>query len=466
MRNYGKPKIGLLGLMTDGYEPIFPGITERQENYAREIVDSLKDTVDIYFPGAAVNRASIESRVKEFNMMELDGILIILLTYSQGSWIVRALQNNRLPIALAVVQPSQIVEESWYELDLTVNQGVHGAQDNSNAIIRMGLACEFFVGNREKPEFKNFVTDFAKAAQTSRFLKRMRIGVIGKMPGMCDILNDDMSVLKKIGTEYVHDTIGSVYACMQTITQKEIDEQIKRDFDIFDVDPKLTRERHDIAVRMYLGFKKFLIERELDGFTAHFEVFGQDGRFKQLPLMAASHLMADGFGYAAEGDALCATMVTAAHCIGNIDANFTEMYTMDFEKEAIIFCHAGEGNWATARKDMRPKLIDRYFGEGGLDNPPTPIFTPQYGPATLTCLAPISGDNYKMIICNGEILPKTDMVNCEMPYFFFRPNNGIVSCVEGWIRNGGTHHEVINLGNISRRWKMLANIMGVPTVEV
>jgi len=119
--NYGKPKIGLLGLMTDGYEPIFPGITARQEKYAREIVESMKDTVDIYFPGAAVNRKSIETTVKEFNDKDLDGILIILLTYSQGSWIVRALQENRLPIALAAVQPDQVVSDDWGELELTVN---------------------------------------------------------------------------------------------------------------------------------------------------------------------------------------------------------------------------------------------------------------------------------------------------------------------------------------------------------
>jgi L-arabinose isomerase len=461
-----KPRIGLLGLMTEGYEPIFPGITKRQEDYAREIVDSLKGDVDIYFPKSAQNRGQIEEMIKDFNSKDLDGILIILLTYCQGAWIVRALQNNRLPIALAVVQPAQKVEDDWGELDFTVNQGIHGAQDNSNAIVRAGLKCQFFAGNRHEQKFKDFVIDFAKASQTYRYLKRMRVAVIGKMAGMADIMGDDMAFYRKIGPELIHDSAGNLYKYMQSVTKKEIDDRINIDKEIFDIDSNLKYDRHAYAVHMYLGIKKFLEERRYDAFTAHFEIFGEDGRFKQLPLLAASHLMADGFGYAAEGDSMCASMVAAAHCIGKKDGNFTEMYAMDFEKKAIVFCHAGEGNWATARKDMKPKLINRYLGEGGLDNPPTPIFTPQFGRATLTSLVSIDGSNFRLILSKGEILPITSLVHPEMPYIFYRPDTGIEQCVEGWLLNGGTHHEVINLGDVSKRWEMLSNMLDVEYIEV
>ena len=74
MRERRLPRLGLLGLMTDGYEPNFPGITARQEAYAREIVAEMSDVAEIYFPGAALNRADIEAKVKKMNEMELDGI--------------------------------------------------------------------------------------------------------------------------------------------------------------------------------------------------------------------------------------------------------------------------------------------------------------------------------------------------------------------------------------------------------
>jgi L-arabinose isomerase len=461
-----KPKLGLLGLMTDGYEPIFPGITKRQEDYIRDVIKSLDGVADIEFPGAAGNRGEIEDTVAKFNSMDLDGMLIVLMTYSQGSWIVRALQNNKLPLAMAVIQPDQTVGDDWDELMLTINQGVHGAQDNACAIVRMGLKCQFFAGNwREKP-FKEFINDFGKAAQTFTRLKKMRVGIIGKMSGMNDILADEMSVLKKIGPEYIHDTLGVVARVMSEGTDKEIRDRMAFDRSVFEMDPKLSDESHYEAIKIYLGFKKYLELRELDAFTAQFDFFAEDGRFKQLPLLAASHLLADGYGYAAEGDSLCAAMVSAAHTIGDWDANFTEMYTMDFEKNASIFCHAGEGNWATHRKDMRPKLIDRYLGEGGLENPPTTIFTPEVGRATLTSLAPMCGDSFRLLISNGNMLPKSDLKCCEMPYFFWSPDCGAAKCVEGWVRYGGTHHEVINLGDVSNRWKMLADMLDVECIEI
>lgn len=466
MRERRLPRLGLLGLMTDGYEPNFPGITARQEAYAREIVAEMSDVAEIYFPGAAMNRADIEAKVKQMNEMELDGMLIMLLTYSQGSWLVRALQNNRLPLGFAVVQPDSEVGDDWDELRLTVNQGVHGAQDNACAITRMGLKCQFFAGDRYAPDFKVWLKDFAKAAQTHTFLRTMKVGVIGKMTGMNDILADEMAVLKKIGPEYRYDNIGAVVQFMEQTTKEEIDARIKLDHEIFDIDTKLSYESHYEAIRMYFGFKKYLEDRGMDAFTAQFDIFLEDGRFKQLPLLAASHLMADGYGYGAEGDSLCAAMVAAAHCIGDDDANFTEMYSMDFKRNAIIFCHAGEGNWATHRKDVRPQIIDRVFLEGGLANPPTPRFTPEVGRATLTSLAPVSGDKFRLIIAMGDMLPDNQMPNNEMPYFFWRPDCGPAKCVEGWLRNGGTHHEVINLGDISRRWEMLADMLDVECVRI
>jgi L-arabinose isomerase len=461
-----KPRLGLLGLMTDGYEPIFPGITARQEGYARELAASLSDVADIHFPGAAKNRAEIEATVKDMNNRDLDGILIVLLAYSQGSWALRALQENRLPIALAVVQPNHAVGDDWEELDLTVNQGIHGAQDNANSIVRAGLRCQFFAGDRREPRFKAFVDSFGRAARARRMLRSLKVGIIGRMPGMADILTDDMAFYRDIGPEFVHDTIGSVYSIVEKVSEAEIAEVVARDRRVFDMDPKLSPESHGYAVRLYLGFKKYLESRGLGAFTAQFDVFAADGRFRQLPLLAASHLMADGYGYAAEGDAMCASMVAAAHAIGDRDANFTEMYTMDFDKKAIIFCHAGEGNWATCRKDMKPRLIDRYLGEGGLDNPPTPIFTPQFGRATLTSLAAISGDRFRLVVAKGEILPKSDLRRCEMPYIFWRPDSGVENCVEAWLRNGGTHHEVINLGDRGPAWKMLCGMLGIEYVEV
>ena len=224
---------------------------------------------------------------------------------------------------------------------------------------------------------------------------------------------------------------------MGKLSDAELAASMARDHEAFKVDPKLPKESHKEATRIYLGFKKYLDDNGFKAFTAHFDNFGADGRFKQS-LMGASHLMAGGYGYAAEGDAVCASMVYAAHNLGAGGGNFTEMYTMDFKLDAIIFCHAGEGNWAACRKDMRPKLIDRFLGEGGLAHPPTPMFTPQYGEATLVSMVFVSGRNFRLVVARARSSPKPTWSIARCPTSSSGPIRHRNAWKPGWPTEGPT----------------------------
>lgn len=461
-----RPRIGLLGLMTDGYEVTFPGIMEKQKKYARSIVDMLSEEIEVIFEEIGANRESIERIVADYNTRKLDGILIVLLAYSQGAWLLKAMQNNKLPIAVAVLQTDDAVQTDFEEFELTINQGIHGTQDNCNILMRLGIPYQVYAGSRFSEEFSRFIVDFARACKTRSTLQQMRIGTMGRMQGMGDILTDEMQLFAKLGVEICHDDLGCVYSLMQELKEEEIAEVVAADKEEFQIDSKLTRESHEIAVREYLGFKKYLELSGYDGFTAHFDMFGQDGRFRQLPLYAASKLMGEGYGYAAEGDIICAAMVRAGHELSNAPAGFTEMYMMDEGTQSILFCHAGEGNYKMADAQKKPRLIDRYLGEGGLENPPTIMFVPRKGRATLVSLVSVKGARFRLVVSKGEMLEKEDMERCEMPYFFFRPDTGVKNCVEAWLKQGGTHHEVICLGDVSSRWRMLCEMLDVEYVEV
>ena len=116
-----KPRIGLLGMMIEGYEPIFPGIIQNQTQYAKKLVDQLSNTADIVFDALATNRAQIEQTVKKYNEQELDGILIVLFAYSHSGWLINAIQKNHLPLALAILQPNEAMLPSFFEYDFTIN---------------------------------------------------------------------------------------------------------------------------------------------------------------------------------------------------------------------------------------------------------------------------------------------------------------------------------------------------------
>src|SRR5207248_7789328 len=204
----------------------------------------------------------------------------------------------------------------------------------------------------------------------------------------------------------------------------EVDALLGSHAEIFDVAPDLPRERHAYAARLELAIRAMIHDGDYAGFSFHFDSFGGDGRFEQLPLLAASDLMADGYGFAAEGDANTASLMCAAQAMIG-DAHFSEMYAMDWERDSVLISHMGEGNWRIARKDRPVRLIDRELGIGGLDNPPTPVFSAQPGPATTAALIPLAGGRYRLLVGRGQVLDTPELPKVEMHHFHFRPNAGM-----------------------------------------
>ena len=158
------PKLGVLALMLEAYEPIFPGIVAQQTDYVRAVLDDLAGMAAFHFDQLALNRTDIERMTAEYNREGLDGILILLCSYSQGQYLVRAMQDNRLPLALALIQPDETVGDDFEELELTVNQGIHGSQDNANALLRAGISCAYYAGSRMDGKLAAFIADFGAAA--------------------------------------------------------------------------------------------------------------------------------------------------------------------------------------------------------------------------------------------------------------------------------------------------------------
>lgn len=460
-----KPKIGVLALMLESYEPIFPGITEAQRRYLEEVLAGLADTADYEFPQIALNRDDIENLTARFNAEKLDGIAVFLLSYSQGEHLVHAMQANRLPLALVLIQPDRTAKPEFGEWEYTVNQAIHGSQDNANCLKRAGIPCAFFAGDRTGPAFPRFMADFAAAAQTVTAMRGMKIGIVGKLRGMGDVITDDMAFFRKLGPEFVYDSIGSVQRCCASVTKAEIAEAVARDREVFEIDPSMPEERHEYAAMLYVGIRKYLEQNGYDGYTIHFDEFGADGRFTQLPFLAASNLMAEGYGYAAEGDATAAALSAAMQRLcGNAD--FSEMYLMDFERRAVLMCHAGEGNWRFADPARKPYLLDRVFNEGGLSNPPTPIFTPAPGPASVLSLVHEKGDSFRLVAAYGEILPEHGLSGNDMPYLFFRPASGVEKCITDWLEEGGTHHEIIVAGDRKQRIRLFCRLCGITEAEI
>jgi L-arabinose isomerase len=461
-----RPRIGILGIMQDLYDDMIPGIAQRQEGYAAEIASHLSDVAE-FIPRKAIKyREDAERAMREFEDADLDGVMVVMLTYGPAMRVARLLGESRLPVLLANIQPEPSVTPAWDMADMTYNQGVHGAQDTANAMVRAGKRFQVLTDDWKSDSFRADVGRWARAAAAITAWKSLKTGIFGyAMNDMGDIRVDESALVRTLGPEIIAVAPGDLYRGMETVTAAQAAEVMAFEDKNFEIDPRLSPEEREDHARMQVALEQILNERGLGAYTAHFDAIGEDGRFSRLPLAAASSLMAKGYGYAAEGDVLTACMVYAGHILIG-DAHFTEMYAMDFPSDSILQSHMGEGNWKVARSDRPVKLIKRPLGIGRLADPPTFLFQLQPGPATLATLVSLEGERFRMVVAEGENLDSQELPALEMPYGQFRPNSGVRACLNGWLRAGGPHHEVMNLGHHAAAWRDFCNIAGIEFVQV
>jgi L-arabinose isomerase len=461
-----KPRIGLLGIMQELYDEMIPGITEHQAAYAESVASGLSDRADVLFTRPARNLADVEEIGRELISAGVDGIAIVMLTYGPAMRTVRALMDASVPLLLANIQPERTVTAAWTMDDLTYNQGIHGAQDQANAMLRAGIPFSVITGDWRSDAFAGAFEDWARAAHAISSLKRARIALLGyPMNGMGDIQYESPALLRRLGPMIISEDLGELVRRIEAVGEADVEALIATHRARFQVADDLPADRHAYAARIELAIREMMEAGGYAGFSFHFDSIGGDGRFQQLPLLAASDLMADGYGFAAEGDTNTASLMCAAQAMIG-EAHFSEMYAMDWELDSVLISHMGEGNWRIARDDRPIRLIDRPLGIGRLDNPPTPVFSARPGPATTAALVPIEGEMYRLVVGRGEVLDTPELPKVEMHYFHFRPERGMEQFMDGWLRLGAPHHFVTNLGDHAGRWRRFAELLELDYAEI
>src|SRR4029079_2395652 len=115
----------------------------------------------------------------------LDGLLVVMLTHGPAMRVARLLAETPLPVCLANIQPVPEVTPAWDMGDLTYNQGIHGAQDTANAMVRAGRPFHVVTEAWRSDAFPAPIARWAQAAAALTRWRALKVGVVGyAMNGM------------------------------------------------------------------------------------------------------------------------------------------------------------------------------------------------------------------------------------------------------------------------------------------
>jgi L-arabinose isomerase len=462
----GKAKIGLLGLMLELYDR-WPELKPQMAQFATTLGESLAPFAEVDFPGVCNTRELVDQAVARFEREEKDLIIVVLLTYAPSHIALPALLRTRLPILIFNTQGLEVVSAETSGDDTTRNHGMHGVQDLANVLLRNGRSFHIVTGHYRDARTQAEVKEWCDAARTARFVHGLRIGEIGyPMEGMGDFGLDETAFLGQMGVQVQRIAMRSLAECAQRAPESAIAEQMIEDHHHFHFQDGITAEEHEAASRLEWAVRETLRERGMHGFSFHFLAVGDEGWLDTLPFLAASKMLAEGYGFGGEGDTTSAAVVAMMRELAGA-ANFTEMFTMDFGNNAVLMMHMGEGNWKMARRDQPVHMLRSSLGLVDLRVAPLLLaFSLEAGDVTLVSLQTVAGGKLRLIATEGRVLDFPYVPDMGRPHYKFAPAGPLGDFLTRFSQAGGSHHQALAYGHWAGTVEKIATLLGVDYVRV
>jgi L-arabinose isomerase len=281
------------------------------------------------------------------------------------------------------------------------------------------------------------------------------------MENMGDFGIDETVFQSTLGLHVHHLPTQLVAQLARQAPQGDIDAQIEFDRQHFQVQPMVTHVQHETASRLEWAFRRLMQDQALLGFASHFMSVSEEGALDSLPFLAASKLMGEGYAFGGEGDVTSAAAVAILHMLAG-EANFTEMFTIDFGGGTLLMSHMGEGNWRMARKDCPVLLCSEPFDLVPLRvHPASLVFTLRPGTATLLSITIGPDRKLQWIVTEGEVVDAPPLPNLAQVHYRFRPALPLEEFLTCYATLGGSHHQALAYGSHTANLHKLASLLGI-----
>jgi L-arabinose isomerase len=458
--NDRKPMIGLLPLYLELYDRSSPEMRPGIERFYQKAAEKLRGA-GLEVLTVPVCRLSNEfaSALEQFEKNGADAVVTLHLAYSPSLESEDALKKTKLPLIILDTTPDYTFDQSTGAEAINYNHGIHGVQDMCNLLIRHGKAFNICAGHMDHSNVIERVVKTAKAAVVLKTLKNSRVGLVGEpFKGMGDFSIPFEEMKKDLGITVVPYDYKKGEAAISSVTNEEIDAEYKRDEERFEIDKNLSRDVYDRSARVCLAVRKWIQDEKLSALTVNFNETSRANKgLPVMPFTECSTAMAEGLGYAGEGDVLTAAFTGALLSVFK-ETTFTEMFCPDWEHGAVFMSHMGEYNFNIA--DGKPFLTEKPFPFTDAENPTAAYKTMKAGKATLINFAPFGKGVYGLTAALGDMLPIRGENKMNLAVNgWFKPAMDLEAFLEAYSHCGGTHHSALVYGDVREEMKILAGYL-------
>ena len=452
--------------------------------HSKEMVAGLNQSgripVKIVYKGTANSSKEVEAVMKAANNDDkCVGIITWMHTFSPAKMWIHGLQQLRKPLRHLHTQYNEEIPWNTMDMDfMNLNQSAHGDREFGHICARMRLRRKVVVGYWKDASTQDRIAVWARVSAAWADSQDMLILRFGdQMNNVAVTDGDKVEAEQRLGYHVDYCPVSELMEYHKKIEPAAVDALVAEYFKAYDHSKELEDKQTEAYTKVWnaakaeLALRAILKDKGAKGFTTNFDDLGDlehDG-FDQIPGLASQRLMAEGYGFGAEGDWKSAALYRTVWFMTQglpTGCSFLEDYTLNFSgsRSSILQSHMLEVCPLIAAD--RPKLEVHFLGIGIRKSQTARlVFTSKVG-SGVTATVVDMGNRFRLIVNDVDCIEPKPLPKLPVASALWIPQPNFEVGAGAWILAGGTHHSCFSYDITPEYWEDYAEIAGIEMVHI
>ena len=439
--------------------------------HSKEMVEGLNNSgnlpVKVVYKGTANSSHEVEDIMKAANNdPHCAGIITWMHTFSPAKMWIHGLKILSKPLLHFHTQYNAEIPWDTMDMDfMNLNQSAHGDREFGHICARMRVRRKVVTGYWKDEETQKRIAVWQRVCVAWADSQDMRIIRFGdQMNNVAVTDGDKVEAEIRMGYHVDYMPFSEVMPFFDAVKDEDVDALAKEYFTLYAHDASLEDKSTEAYRKVWNSAKAELTLRAVleakgaKGFTTNFDDLGDvnvdvTGRgFDQIPGLASQRLMAEGYGFGAEGDWKSAAL-------------YRTLWVMTRGKQSsILQAHMLEVCPLIAEE--RPRLEVHFLGIGVRKTPTARlVFTSKPG-AGVTATVVDMGNRFRLIVNDVECIKSKPLPKLPVASALWIPQPNFEIGATAWILAGGTHHSCFSYDVTPEFWEDYAEIAGIEMVHI
>ena len=379
------------------------------------------------------------------------GAIAWMHTFSPAKMWIAGLQALTKPLLHLHTQFNR--DLPWGEIDMdfmNLNQAAHGDREFAHIEARLGLPRTIVAGHWQEEKVQERIGTWTRAACGLYEAKHLKLARFGdNMRNVAVTEGDKVSAQMQFGVTVNGFGVGDLSDAVRAVAEAKVDDLIEVYEATYHMAPSLRaggadREALREAARIEVALREFM---SAGGYGAITDTFENLDGLKQLPGIAAQRLMADGYGFGAEGDWKTAVLVRLVKVMSKGlpgGTSFMEDYTYHLDPAGPKVLGAHMLEVCPSISDEKVSCGIHPLSIGGKSDPVRLVFDAGSGPAIVAALMDM-GDRFRIVANEIDLVPPDKpMGKLPVGRAVWKPRPDFATATEAWLMAGGSHHTVLS----------------------